>query len=107
MTKPLQVVLELARILVMLVIFVTLLGWLGRNLYSSLFSWEESFNMYLTAGNFLLFFVAYRTKLQFGGWYKSQMNRRLSRPAIYILLSITAVLYLIPPAIVIYRNLTG
>lgn len=98
MTTVLRAVLEMVRILVLLLLFLFVAVNIEQAIFRSVIAdWDASPNYYwwMYLGNFILFFILYRNKLQFSGWYK-QDSYKLSRKTTYSLFSIVLVVLLVP-----------
>ena len=98
--KNMRTLLELLRIIFILFIFITVCGAILNGIYSiseaeKTYAWLGGLSVYF------LFFVLYRNKLQFSGWYKGEGNKKLPRTVSTILIVISCLL-LISPYILSY-----
>lgn len=67
-----RVLLELIRIIIMFAIVGSALGYLLENIYLEMGIHPEKLGSIGFIAIFVLFFVLYRNKLQFSGWYKGK-----------------------------------
>ncbi|MGM1045109.1 hypothetical protein SAMN05661091_2195 [Paenibacillus uliginis N3/975] len=97
MTKLWSASLEMVRMMIMMFIVVALLGEVEQRISSTLIQWQDFYGLFLLAGNLLLFFVVYRNKLQFHGWYRSsETQRKLSGKVTRGCITVAIVLILTP-----------
>ena len=92
-----RVLLELIRLTV---IFVFFYGMLGSLLYYLYLKIGVNTDKYLWMGYIailLVFFLLYRNKLQFSGWYTGKGREKLPKWASKSLVSISILLLLLPP----------
>lgn len=90
-----KILLELLRILLLFGI----LGGLGWVIIEQLYKFDEGAKNYSIFGAvaiLLLFFVLYRNKLQFTGWYKGHGRVKLPRKVTAVLLSVSFILIFLP-----------
>lgn len=78
MRQFLSFILELLRIILFMAILLAVLGWAER-FVSQLIIGEARYHWLMMFGNLILFFIFYRNKLQFTGWYRSSRNKKLNR----------------------------
>lgn len=95
MSKLASFILELLRILILLAVTLTILGSVEVFLYQLIFD-DFSFHWSMGLANFIIFFVLYRNRFQFKGWYKSERNKKLSSNATKILVTIALILIFFP-----------
>lgn len=95
MVKLGSFMLEMVRMLVLLLLVSALLGSLENGLFKMIHN-REAIPWLFTAGNLLLYFVLYRNKLQFQGWYRSAHNRKLKTVTTVMLTGISLLFILLP-----------
>lgn len=88
-------VLEMIRLVILLVLSLLVLGGVERAVYEAVFG-HPVYHWTMTAGNLLLFLVLYRNYLQFKGWFKSENNKKLNKATTRGLVTVSAVLLLLP-----------
>lgn len=91
-----RVILELLRIIVIVVLLGSFLGYLIRKIYSEIGINIDEHGWTTILGIFILIFVLYRNKMQFSGWYKGKGREKLPRGATQLLLSGSILLILLP-----------
>ncbi|SEK34296.1 hypothetical protein SAMN04488688_101514 [Paenibacillus sp. cl141a] len=97
MTKLASSILEIIRMMIMMMIVTAVLGSIEHQILKSWISWEESYFLFLFAGNVCWFLVLYRNRLQFSGWYRSaETQRKLSRNATRTIVAFGALLIAAP-----------
>ncbi|MEK4084373.1 hypothetical protein [Psychrobacillus sp. FSL K6-1415] len=94
-----SVLLELIRIIIMFAIVGSALGYLLKNIYLEMGIHPEKLGSIGFIAIFVLFFVLYRNKLQFSGWYKGKGREKLPRKVSQLLILSSIVLLLIPPVL--------
>lgn len=85
MTRFFSFLSEIIRILLLWFLFMYAVHFLVHELFT--FPLSDTSDLLLTFSMYLAFFILYRNKLQFAGWYKSTRNTPLPR---YVTISITA-----------------
>lgn len=87
--------LELIRIIVIFAVVLSALGCFLTNIYLGMGIDTEKFGFIGFTPIFILFFVLYRNKLQFSGWYEGEGKEKLLRKVtqIFILSTITLLFY--------------
>jgi len=98
-----RVLLEIFRIIFILALLGTLLGFVLTKIYSSLNIETEKYGWIGGISILLFIFVLYRNKLQFSGWYRSRNNKKLSISS-FILLSVFSVLLFLMPILLSYLH---
>lgn len=71
MTKLASSILEMIRMMIIMMIFVTVLGNIEHQILKAWIPWNGLYFLFLFVGNVLWFLVLYRNRLQFSGWYRS------------------------------------
>jgi hypothetical protein len=97
--NDMRVLLELIRIIIMFAIVGSVLGYLLENIYFEMGIDPEKLGAIGFIAIFVMFFVLYRNKLQFSGWYKGKGREKLPRKVSQILIISSIVLLLIPPVL--------
>lgn len=93
-----KTLLELMRITVIFVFFYGILGSLLYNLYSGIDADKYGWIGYIAI--LVLFFLLYRNKLQFSGWYTGKGRKKLSKWVSKSIVFISILLLLLPPILV-------
>lgn len=93
MGKLAAFIMELFRMSLILVLTLYLLGGLEHWLFEQIYGWE-GYLWSASVGNLILFFVLYRNRWQFKGWYKSDNNQKL-RPALTKSLSVLSIVLIL------------
>ncbi|GAB6931329.1 hypothetical protein JCM10914A_53120 [Paenibacillus sp. JCM 10914] len=97
MTKLITAVLEILRMILIMMIAITVLGSIERGILKFWITWREEYNLLLLVANILLFFVFYRNRLQFTGFYRSsRTQKKLAKPVSQVLIISGIVLILMP-----------
>ena len=97
MTRLWTASIEMIRMMILLMITTAILGEVEHRLLSTWIAWQDYYGLTLLAGNVLLFFVLYRNKLQFHGWYRSaETQRKLSGKVTSVCISAAILLILVP-----------
>ncbi|SFA70000.1 MULTISPECIES: hypothetical protein [unclassified Bacillus (in: firmicutes)] len=96
--------LELIRIIVIFVIFGGLFGSLLENVYLVVGTDTNNYGWIGSIAILILFFVVYRNKLQFSGWYKGKGRERLPIKVSKTLILSAITLLLIPPFFSLLMN---
>lgn len=97
MTRLWTALFEVIRMMILLMVIVAILGEVEKRLFSSIMTWHDYDGMILLGGNVLLYFVLYRNKLQFHGWYRSaETQRKLSKKATSSYVSLGIILIMTP-----------
>lgn len=96
---PFVVFLELIRILFIMAIFVAISGFFVGNIYvaTDVDTGKHGWMGYIAL--LLLFFVLYRNKLQFSGWYKGKGREKLPKLVSQILIFTSISLLVLPPVL--------
>ncbi|WP_078502292.1 hypothetical protein [Paenibacillus selenitireducens] len=105
MKKIVLMLLEFLRIIIMMFFFVSIVTNLERSFYEPLFHWYGEFHFPLFVGNFMLFLVWYRNRLQFSGWFTHDGQEKLSRKMTRIMLGCAVFFILIPVFYTYYIHL--
>lgn len=92
-----RTLLELIRIIVLFAIVGSALGYFINYIYLEMGLETEKYGLIVFIAIFILFFVLYRNKLQFSGWYKGKGREKLPRMVSQILILSSAILLLLPP----------
>ncbi|WP_043932782.1 hypothetical protein [Bacillus sp. EB01] len=92
-----RVLLELLRIIVLFVIIGGILGSILDNVYSAIGTDIKKYGWIGFIAIIILFFILYRNKLQFGGWYKGKGREKLPKNVFQILIFSGILLLLLPP----------
>ncbi|WP_419958867.1 hypothetical protein [Psychrobacillus sp. BM2] len=92
-----RTLLELIRIIVLFAIVGSALGYFINYFYLEMGLETEKYGLIVFIAIFILFFVLYRNKLQFSGWYKGKGREKLPRIVSQILILSSAILLLLPP----------
>lgn len=95
-----RTLLELIRIIFLSTIIGSILFYIINYIYFEMGIDTEKFGLIVFTTIFILFFVLYRNKLQFSGWYKGK--EKLPRILSQILILSAIVLILIPPVLTLY-----
>jgi len=85
---------EIVRIIVLMVLFISVVDWLGSAVYGY-FDLDDGRST-LVLGSFLLFFLIYRNYLQFTGWYRSTENKKLPKATSYVIAAAVILLFAAP-----------
>ena len=100
LTKPLKILfeslLEIIRIITIFIVLGYFSGILLEAIYLSLGT-EYQYLLYGYMAIPILFFVIYRNKWQFIGWYKGEEQRKLPKIVSILLLTIASILLVLPP----------
>lgn len=99
-----RVLLELIRIIVIFVIIGGIFGSLLDNVYSAIGTDTKKYGWLGFIAILILFFVLYRNKLQFSGWYKGKGRETLPKKVYQILIFSGIVLLLLPPILSFLLN---
>ncbi|OEF97229.1 hypothetical protein [Desulfuribacillus alkaliarsenatis] len=91
-----RVVLELLRIIIIIAVLSTILGYIPHFIYSELGINTDRYGWASMIGVFILIFVLYRNRLQFSGWYKGKGREKLPKRVSRILILGAIVLLLAP-----------
>ena len=97
-----RVILELIRIIVIFVILGGIFGFLLENIYSAIGTDTQKYGWLGSIAILILFFVLYRNKLQFSGWYKSKGREKLPKNVNRILVISGVLFLLLPPILSFY-----
>ncbi len=88
---------ELIRLTVIFVFFYEILGSLLYYLYSKIGVNTDKYGWMGYIAILFVFFLLYRNKLQFSGWYTGKGGEKLPKWVSKSLISITILLLLLPP----------
>lgn len=94
--------LELVRIMFLLAFFEVIGGYIIRSIYAT-FEISSDYMLFGFIGILVLFFVLYRNKLQFSGWYNGMRRNKLSK-AMTNGVIVAAVFLMIIPFILTWLN---
>ena len=97
-----RTLLELIRIIFLSTIVGSIFFYIINYIYLEMGIDTEKFGFIVFTAIFILFFVLYRNKLQFSGWYKGKGKEKLPRIVSQILILSAIVLILIPPVLTLY-----
>lgn len=92
-----RMLLEFIRIIVLFAIVGSALGYFINYIYLEMELETEKYGLIVFIAIFILFFVLYRNKLQFSGWYKGKGREKIPRIVSQILILSSAILLLLPP----------
>lgn len=92
-----KVLLELIRIVFIFVFFGGILSAFINYVYSKLGTNTETFGWIGFFAILILFFVLYRNKFQFSGWYIGKGREKLQKKVSKLLISISILLLVLPP----------
>ncbi|WP_419961786.1 hypothetical protein [Psychrobacillus sp. BM2] len=96
--------LELIRILFIMFIFIGILGYFVGEVYIEIGTDIDKFGWMTYIAIPLLFFVLYRNKLQFSGWYKGKGREKLPKIVSQILIFTSISLLFLPPVLSFFFN---
>ena len=100
LTKPLKILvtslLEIIRVITIFLVLGYFSGVLLEEIYLS-FETEYQYLLYGYMAIPILFFVIYRNKWQFSGWYKGKEQKKLPKIGSILLLTIASILLVLPP----------
>lgn len=99
--------LELIRILFIVFIFIGILGYFVGEVYLEIGTDIDKFGWMTYIAIPLLFFVLYRNKLQFSGWYKGKGREKLPKMVSQILIFTSISLLFLPPVLSFFFNYNG
>ena len=94
-----RIILEMLRIILLLAILGAAASYLLSSLYEQMGIAEESYTLFGSLAILLLFFVLYRNKLQFSGWYKGKGREKLPKAVSYSLCILSILFLSIPPVL--------
>ena len=94
-----RTLLELVRIFIILFIVIGVSSYFFNTIYLEMGINIEEYGLFVFSASFILFFVLYRNKLQFSGWYKGKGRDKLPRKVSQILIFSSIVLLLFPPVL--------
>lgn len=92
-----KILLELLRLIFLFAIIGGMSGYVLEKVYGSIDSHTEKYSWMGFLAILILYFVLYRNKLQFGGWYKGAERKKLPIRLSQVLISLSVVLILLPP----------
>lgn len=87
--------LELLRIVLLLLIVGGLIGGLLGFVYS-ITETAKNYQGFAFIGILLVFFVLYRNKFQFSGWYRGKGRKKLPKRVSHTLLTLSGLLFIFP-----------
>jgi len=94
-----RTLLELIRIILLFAIVGSIMFYFLNYIYLEMGIATEKFGLIVFTAIFIVYFILYRNKLQFSGWYKGQGREKLPRKVSQILILSAIVLILIPPVL--------
>ncbi|MEK3981309.1 hypothetical protein MKY37_20060 [Psychrobacillus sp. FSL K6-2836] len=94
-----RTLLELIRIIILFAIVGSAIGYFLIYIYLEMGIDTEKYGLIVFVAIFILFFVLYRNKLQFSGWYKGKGREKLPRKVSQILILSSIALLLLPPVL--------
>jgi hypothetical protein len=92
-----KVLLELIRIVFIFVFFVGILSSIIKYVYIKLGTNIDTYGWMVLIAILTLFFVLYRNKYQFSGWYSGKGRDKLPKKISKLLISSSIVLLILPP----------
>jgi len=92
-----KILLEMLRLIFLFAIIGGIFGYVLEEVYESIGSHPGKYSWMGFVAILILFFVLYRNKLQFSGWYKGVERKKLPNRLSRILISLSVVLILLPP----------
>ena len=92
-----KVLLELLRIAFMFVLVGGILSFFINHVYSKLDTNTDIYGWMGGVGILILFFVLYRNKFQFSGWYTAKGREKLPKNVAKLLISSSIFLLILPP----------
>ena len=92
-----KVILELIRIVFIFVFFGGILSFFINYVYSNLGTNTDTYGWMGGMGILILFFVLYRNKFQFSGWYTGKGREKLPKKVSKLLISSSIFLLILPP----------
>lgn len=98
-----KVLLEFIRIIVIFVFFYGIIGSLLYYLYSKIGINTEKYGWIGFIAILLLFFLLYRNRLQFSGWYTGKGREKLPKMISKLLVSVS-ILLLLPPILSLFLS---
>lgn len=97
-----RVLLELIRIIIVFAFVGGILGYIVGQVYLDIGIDTEKYGWMGFFAIFILFFVLYRNKLQFSGWYKGEGRKKLPKIVTRILIVSSIILLSLPPVVSFY-----
>ncbi len=91
-----KALLELMRIAIILVLFGGILAFFINYAYSKLGTNTDTYSWMGGMGILILFFVLYRNKFQFSGWYTGKGRQKLPKKVSKVLISSSIFLLILP-----------
>ncbi len=92
-----KVLLELVRIAFIFVFFCGILSVLINYVYSKLGTNTDTYGWIVLIAILILFFVLYRNKFQFSGWYTGKGREKIPKKVSKVLITISILLLLLCP----------
>lgn len=99
-----KVLLEFIRIIVIFVFLNGILGSLLYYLYSKIGINTDKYGWMGLIAILLLFFLLYRNRLQFSGWYTGKGREKLPNMISKLLVSVSILLLLLPPILSLFLS---
>jgi len=96
--------LELIRIILIMVIFGGIISSILAHVYIAIGIDSNHYGWISSIAILLLFFVLYRNKWQFSGWYKGKGKEKLSKIVSKAIIFIAIFLILLPPILIFLRR---
>lgn len=93
----LKVLLEFIRIILIFILLGGVLSHILQNMYLAIGSNTGKYSWLGFIAVLILFFVLYRNKLQFSGWYRGKGREKLPKRATQLLVLSAVVLIILPP----------
>ena len=94
-----RTLLELIRIIFLFFIVVGIFSFVINSIYLKIGITPEKYAAFIFIAAFVLFFVLYRNKWQFSGWYKGKEKRKLPKKLSKYLILSAIFLLLLPPVL--------
>ncbi|WP_277586627.1 hypothetical protein [Psychrobacillus antarcticus] len=94
-----RTLLELIRIIVLYFIVCSFLGYFLNEIYLAMGINTETYGSIGFISIFISFFVLYRNKLQFSGWYQGKGREKLPKKVSQILILSSIAILLLPPVL--------
>jgi hypothetical protein len=92
-----RLILELLRIIVIFAFLGSIFGAFLEYVYGTLGVHTDRYEWMAFLASIILFFVLYRNKLQFSGWYKGKEKEKLSERVSNLLITFSILLLLLLP----------
>lgn len=93
-----RILLEFIRMFFLLIIFYFISGNIIVRTYQKLgMKYSNTYGIMMTISILIIFTILYRNKLQFSGWYKGNVNDKLTKTLTKWLITFALLLLLSPP----------